>query len=65
MTISIGGRSMLLGVALALVTLSALAAGGGYLTARTESDPFTGTICGGRSGSEAASSQARGLHHED
>lgn len=65
MTISAGGRSTLLGVALALVTLSALAAGGGFLTARTESDPFMGTICGETSGSEAGSNQVRGPHHED
>jgi hypothetical protein len=63
MTISTNGRSMLLGVALALVALSALAAGGGFLTVGTESDQFIATICGGTS--EAAGDQARGHHHED
>lgn len=65
MTISTIGRSILLGTALVLVTLSALAAGGGFLPAGSESDQFIATICGGRSTSEAASDQARGHHYED
>lgn len=65
MTISTNGRSILLGVALALVALSALAAGGGILAAGIEPDQFIATICGGRSASETAGEQARGHHHED
>jgi hypothetical protein len=65
MTISTNGRSILLGVALPLVALSALAAGGGFLAAGVESDQLIATICGERSASEAASEQARGHHHED
>jgi hypothetical protein len=65
MTISTNGRAILLGVALALVALSVLAAGGGLLAAGIESDQSIATICGERSASEAASEQVRGHHHED